>query len=33
MIDTAGPYLTETEVKKIWLTFVNIDKMECVHYA
>lgn len=31
MIDTAGPYLSETEVRKIWLTFVDIDKMECIH--
>lgn len=33
MMDTAGPYLNESEVKKIWFAFVDIEKMECVHYT
>ena len=33
MIDTAGPYQNESEVKKIWFAFIDIDNMECVHYT
>lgn len=32
-MDTAGPYLSETDVRKIWLAFVDIDLMECIHYT
>jgi hypothetical protein len=33
LVDTAGPYLSETDVKKIWLGFIDVDKVECIHYT
>lgn len=30
MIDTSGPYLNESEFKKVWLTFVDLEKLEIV---
>ena len=31
MIETAGPYLNESEIKRVWLAFINIEKIEIVH--
>lgn len=30
LIDTAGPYLSDTDVKKVWLAFIDIENMECI---
>ena len=30
MIDTSGPYLNESDFKKIWLVFLDVDKLEVV---
>lgn len=33
VIDTAGPYLNESDVRKIWLAFIDIDSMEMISYT
>ena len=30
-VETAGPYLNESDFKRIWLAFVNVDGIECIH--
>ena len=31
IIDTDGPYLNEAPLKKVWLSFIDLEKLECIH--
>ena len=33
LIDTAGPYLSDTDMKKLWLAFIDVENMECIQYT
>ena len=32
MIDTAGPYLNDSEFKKIWFAWIDVENLECKHH-
>lgn len=31
MIDTKGPYMNESVINRVWLAFIDIEKVRIVH--